>query len=946
MPMLLTADIHLDDNPVNEYRWNIFDSIREYCAKHPNTSVFILGDLSDRKDKHSGVLVNRLVETITRLAKHVPNVSILAGNHDCPVEGPPYWSFLDQIPNVNFYSTPTLLKNDVLVLPYSSDPVADWGAIADNPIVRAKPLKAVLLHQLVNGTIVNGREMRGVMLPDFITTAGKVWAGDIHDPQIVGPVEYVGAPHPVSFGDEHKCRFVVVDDNWKMQEEVLLTPPAKKIITIRSFSDLQKVKVAPGDQIRFRVEVEASKSADWPELERRISKWADKKGAKLVSTEALIQLDKGEEQKVDDWADPFLVLEAYSKENGVSGQLAQTGNDLLHFAIGAQGKSADQKRREGAAYSLAIKSVSITNFCSFGDGQEIVFPTTPGLRMITGVNEVDPDLEANGAGKTTLWEAISFAFYGSSSDGSKGPDLTREGQKRACVSVVLKNGDERVTISRWSQPNAIRINDQPATQEMVLGLVRLTQDQFFQAVLFGQGRRLFYDLSVPERDAFLNDVLGLSLWQSASEITATTIKTLTKKIMDFEIQVSSLKGSLKEVGAEKEAELQENSLQHQKQVLEKARAIKEAIEKQRKRWSDAGNELNRAVKQAESHASDKKTRASTDEIVKIRSKIEGIKENIGRAESDLKFYADNSNCPTCEQEINQKFRTEKHHSLQREKEALKKELSSLQEKEARIRESNQLQDKEWQDWVEGNSRHAIFVGRAKAEVKEAKAALDAYTSRLLELEKEDKDPYTPLLEQLLARRAQLASEMKILEIETDKLKGEKTLTQYWVEGFKKVRMFIAGRVLALLSVEAKTALGLLGLPSWNIEFQQERDTKSGTTKPGVHIVVTERKSARTRWSGGELQRVRLAVSLGVSSLIQRMAGVRYDLEVWDEHGTYLSRTGVENLFDVLAHRARTLEKSVWIIEHQNLEHPSILENWVVRKTEKRGSVVEMPKCLT
>ena len=86
------------------------------------------------------------------------------------------------------------------------------------------------------------------------------------------------------------------------------------------------------------------------------------------------------------------------------------------------------------------------------------------------------------------------------------------------------------------------------------------------------------------------------------------------------------------------------------------------------------------------------------------------------------------------------------------------------------------------------------------------------------------------------------------------------------------------------------------------------------------------------WSGGEGQRVRLAVAMGLASLIQRQAGISINFEVFDEPTQFLSETGIENLLECLRHRAAVLHKSIWLCDHRTLLCSNFSEIWVVRKT--------------
>jgi DNA repair exonuclease SbcCD ATPase subunit len=148
----------------------------------------------------------------------------------------------------------------------------------------------------------------------------------------------------------------------------------------------------------------------------------------------------------------------------------------------------------------------------------------------------------------------------------------------------------------------------------------------------------------------------------------------------------------------------------------------------------------------------------------------------------------------------------------------------------------------------------------------------------------------------------LLAEQRYAEIE---IVNKQASLDYWRQGFRKVRLFCLDNVLRELAVETRNALLALGLVGWTVDFTTATENKSGTLKLGVQADI--RSTVATRkfetMSLGESQRARLAISLGLANLIQRWAGVRFDVEVFDEPTAWLSEQGVEDLLDALHARA-------------------------------------------
>jgi DNA repair exonuclease SbcCD nuclease subunit len=320
--MLITADLHLDDKPENEYRWSMFDKLHQVA--HKNEPIFILGDIADRADRHSGVLVNRLIKALTKLTDAGRTVTILCGNHDKSLEIIPYWSFLNNLTDIEFIITPTA-RDEILFLPYSSNPIEEWKDID------FKKFKCVMMHQTVTGVVSEAGKVLSASNMVSFSPDNIVYSGDIHTPQKVGTTTYVGAPHPVKFGDKYPCRFLRLDtEDYSIKEVISLPQVLKRVIEISSIEQLQDLKMLPGDQSRIRFTLPASDMENWPKKQEAISAWARECGVTLASVEAIIETSpETTSRKFDFDADPADVLDAFCMVEGVEESIRQTGIQLL-----------------------------------------------------------------------------------------------------------------------------------------------------------------------------------------------------------------------------------------------------------------------------------------------------------------------------------------------------------------------------------------------------------------------------------------------------------------------------------------------------------------------------------------------------------------------------------------------------------------------------------------
>jgi hypothetical protein len=318
--MLLTADWHLDDKPENEYRWVVFDQLLDVSEKTSDRHVVILGDLCDRKDKHSAQLVNRLMQEFEQLLLAGLRIDILMGNHDAPVSGVPFWECLNYIADrLRFYTKPNI-QGGIAYLPFTPDPTEAWKGIDWSA------LKLAFIHQPIKGADAGGHILEdGSPMPIFPRTL-RVYAGDIHYPQKIGRIEYVGAPHRVRFGDNHRCRFVRVNALDPGQaNEVTLYGPLKAVAAVSSFDDLHDYQLTQGDMVRVRMTIPADRIEGWPAEQERIKAWAAKEGIVLAGIEGIVDNIQQAVSIPRFDSDPRLVLQEFCKQEGLDQGLIDAG---------------------------------------------------------------------------------------------------------------------------------------------------------------------------------------------------------------------------------------------------------------------------------------------------------------------------------------------------------------------------------------------------------------------------------------------------------------------------------------------------------------------------------------------------------------------------------------------------------------------------------------------
>lgn len=226
----------------------------------------MLGDITDAKDYHSAELVNRVISSIASIK--VKEITILAGNHDWLKRGQEFFRFLNEFPGIRFITSPTEDPDNAksgrpsaFYLPYSKAPATEWVNLD------LSWYDYVFMHQTVKGAVAsNGESMEGEGLPD-LSKWQRIYSGDIHVPQTIGNLTYVGSPYHVHFGDAFKPRCILLDENGR-EKDLHFKTVSRVVVNVMSLRALHDLNLRRGDQVKLRYTLGEMSKHMWQEIRR------------------------------------------------------------------------------------------------------------------------------------------------------------------------------------------------------------------------------------------------------------------------------------------------------------------------------------------------------------------------------------------------------------------------------------------------------------------------------------------------------------------------------------------------------------------------------------------------------------------------------------------------------------------------------------------------------
>ena len=235
---------------------DIVNQVGELARKFQVKRIFLLGDVFELKDR----IPARIMILFAEAVKKFPcKLTILKGNHDFAEDDYAPVRLLEREGKLEFISEPSF-DMEIAFLPYHRKYEAfseEWKKMHEQ--IKGDTgydvgVKLFLSHNTVPGSkFANNRKAEGEFdLPTFANI--RYLAGDIHLPQKVGPIQYLGSPYQVDFGEEGQDKFVYL---YKADIDLLTSVELKypKFVSVDVYDPPKKTIEIEGNYIRLIGEV-------------------------------------------------------------------------------------------------------------------------------------------------------------------------------------------------------------------------------------------------------------------------------------------------------------------------------------------------------------------------------------------------------------------------------------------------------------------------------------------------------------------------------------------------------------------------------------------------------------------------------------------------------------------------------------------------------------------
>ncbi len=393
---------------------------------------------------------------------------------------------------------------------------------------------------------------------------------------------------------------------------------------------------------------------------------------------------------------------------------------------------------------IRLKTVRWKNFLATGNRFiEVKLDQEP-MMLIVG---------KNGAGKSTLIDAITFSLFGKPfKKVNKGQLINSVNERDTLTEIEFSVGSNDWKVCRGIKPNLFEIYNngnlinqdaksmdyQKYLEEKIL---KLNFKSFTQIVVLGSASFVpFMQLTANDRRIIIEDILDIGIFSLMKTLLKDRVITLRDETteLDYEIKLLQEKITLQEKHLKA---MEEESNQKRKTDLDK---IKETVQEIARLNKDIDNHQERITELTNSIKDKVIVDKKNQELDKYRSQI---KKNLKKLGKDKKFFEDKENCPTCEQEIDEKFKKNKLVKVGADLDEmnvgltqLEKEVQKVYQRIGEISKSTQEIQKEESKVVQKLSNiqaHKSFINKLSKELESLQVDIKKDSVNILNKELEE-----------------------------------------------------------------------------------------------------------------------------------------------------------------------------------------------------------------
>jgi DNA repair exonuclease SbcCD ATPase subunit len=512
----------------------------------------------------------------------------------------------------------------------------------------------------------------------------------------------------------------------------------------------------------------------------------------------------------------------------------------------------------------------------------------------------------NGAGKSTMLDALSFALFGKPHRDIKKLQLVNSINNRdALVEVEFTISNVEFKVVRGIKPNKFEIwqngkmVDQSSTSRdyqkfLEQNILKLNHKSFHQVVVLGSSSFIpFMQLPTYHRREVIEDLLDIQIFGKMNQILKEQSQRLKEDAKDNKYRVELVKDK---IGLQKDyireiADINDGQISDKRKSIEESQSTITGIQESNAALSLSIEESSNGLKENISNAQSKK-----QSLLKYKAQFE---QQIKSVVKDAKFYENNEQCPTCEQDIAEELRQDKLETAHEKARELNKAVIDASSQSAAV-ETNILELDSISEKVREDTSELTLNNKEISRLQKQITALEKDITKLTSKEGdlgEANSKLTRLSEErdsLTERKLELSEQKTYQEAVGEMLKDSGIKTKV-IKQYLPVMNKLINHYLQVMDFYV----------SFNLDESFTETIKSRFRDSFNYASFSE----------GEKQRIDLALLFTWRQIARMKNSASSNLLILDEtFDSSLDNDGIENLLKIL----ETLEEgtNTFIISHK------------------------------
>ena len=379
---------------------------------------------------------------------------------------------------------------------------------------------------------------------------------------------------------------------------------------------------------------------------------------------------------------------------------------------------------------ITFKKIKYKNFLSTGNSWTEIDFQEHNTNLIIGTN---------GAGKSSMLDALTFVLFNKPFRKINKPQLINTTNEREClVEIEFSVNSRDYLVRRGIKPNVfdIEVNGNPLHKEaddranqriLEESILKVNYKSFTQIVILGSSTFVpFMQLTTANRREVIEDLLDIRIFSAMNNLIKDKIRVMKEQSKSLDLKKENVKDK---IGMQENFinELEERGNANINANNKKITTLDKEIVAYMKENSSLEESIFGYIKEQES------VTGAGDKLVKLNNLRGKLSQKVSTITKEHKFFTENTECPTCGQNIEEEFRLNRISDAQNTAKELKDGYEELEKtikfEQERERQFNSL-SKEITKLNNGISQNNTRISGCQRQIRDLESEVQRITEQV------------------------------------------------------------------------------------------------------------------------------------------------------------------------------------------------------------------------